>query len=315
MGIFYGCIQCNLANHTFTPKQSMDLNLLVALDALLTDRSVTKAAERLNLSAPAMSRTLGRIRHVFKDPVLVRAGRNLVPTPRAEEIREDVRRVVELAQALMRQEHDLDLAQLDRVFTVRTSDALTLMIAPQLMALIRASAPGVQLRFAPEGEEDVEALRDGRIDIDIGVIGEMGPEVRVQALFRDHYVGVVRKGHPLAQGPVTPERFAACEHIAVSRRGRGHGPIDVQLEALGLSRTVVVVTASVPEAIMLAAGSDLVASVPESLAKATQQSMAVFPLPVQTGSIIISQAWHPRFDADKAHKWFRACLRQVLTAG
>lgn len=312
MGGLYICIQCNLKKYIFTIMQSIDLNLLVALDALLTDRSVTKASERLNLSPPAVSRTLGRIRHVFKDPILIRAGRNLVPTPRAEEIREDVHRVVELARTLMRQDRDLDLAQLERVFTVRTNDALTVMFAPRLMALVRASAPGVQLRFAPEGEEDVEALRDGRIDIDVGVIGEMGPEVRVQALFRDHYVGVVRKGHPLAQGPVTPERFAACEHIAVSRRGRGHGPIDVQLEALGLSRTVVVVTASIPEAIMLAAGSDLVASLPESLAKATQHSVAVFPLPVQTDSITISQAWHPRFDADKAHKWFRACLRQVL---
>ena len=312
MGGLYSCIQCNLGKYIFTTMQSIDLNLLVALDALLTDRSVTKAAERLNLSPPAISRTLGRIRHVFKDPILVRAGRNMAPTPRAEEIREDVHRVVELARALMRQESDLDLAQLERVFTVRTSDALTLMLAPRLMALIRASAPGVQLRFAPEGEEDVEALRDGRIDIDVGVIGEMGPEVRLQALFRDHYAGVVRKGHPLAQGPVTPERFAACEHIAVSRRGRGYGPIDVQLEALGLSRAVVVITASVPEALMLAASSDLVASVPEGFANATQQGLCVFPLPVQTDSITISQAWHPRFEADKAHKWLRACLRQVL---
>jgi DNA-binding transcriptional LysR family regulator len=293
----------------------MDLNLLVALDALLTDRSVTKAAGRLNLSAPAMSRTLGRIRHVFKDPILVRAGRGLVPTPRAEELRHHVHALVESAQALLRQEQDLDLSRLERAFTIRTSDALALTLAPGLLALVRASAPGVRLRFAPEGEEDVEALRDGRIDIDVGVIGEMGPEIRVQALFRDRFVGVVRQGHPLFQGALTPQRFAACEHIAVSRRGRSHGPIDARLEELGLSRTVVVVTASIPEAIMLAAGSDLVASVPECLATATQQGMAVFPLPVQTGSITISQAWHPRFEADKAHGWLRSCLRQVLGDG
>jgi DNA-binding transcriptional LysR family regulator len=161
----------------------------------------------------------------------------------------------------------------------------------------------------------VASLREGRIDLDIGVIGDMGPEVRIQALFHDRYVGLVRKGHPLGQAVVTPERFAAHEHVAVSRRGRGRGPIDTQLEALGLTRVVRVVTASLVGAVMLAAHSDLVASVPESMAAVAWQDMVVFALPVRTDPITISLAWHPRFEADQAHQWLRSCLRRALAEG
>jgi DNA-binding transcriptional LysR family regulator len=296
----------------FTKMQSIDLNLLVALDALLAERSVTRAAQRLNLSPPAMSRTLGRIREAFRDPILVRAGRGMVLTPRAETLRVGVRDLVASARGLLEQGRDFDLARLERTFTLRASDALVLAFGPRLVMLARGVAPGVRLRFVPEGEEDVEALRDGRVDLDIGVIGETGPEIRVQKLFRDRYVGLVRKGHVLCEGEVTPERYAAQTHVAMSRRGVAKGPIDKGLEERGLARFVAVVVSTMPEAVSLAMNSDLVASVPERLAQAAQLDAFAFPLPVRTEDITIAHAWHPRFEADQAHSWLRGCVRQAF---
>src|SRR5262245_37563525 len=146
--------------------QSMDLNLLIALDALLHEGSVAGAARRMNLSAPAMSRTLSRIRHSLGDPILVRAGRNLVPTPRALEIQGRVRSLIENAQTLMRPEVSADVSALDRSFTVRASDYVAGIFGARLIALMAKAAPKVTLRFANEGKEDVDALREGHIDLD-----------------------------------------------------------------------------------------------------------------------------------------------------
>lgn len=292
--------------------QSIDLNLLVALDALLAEQSVTRAAERLNLSPPAMSRTLGRIREAFQDPILVRAGRGMVLTPRAESLCVGVRDLLASARGLIEQGRDFDLARLERTFTLRASDALVLAFGPNVVRLACGAAPGVRLRFVPEGEEDVDALRDGRVDLDIGVIDEMGPEIRVQKLFHDCFVGLVRRGHVLCEGEVTAERYAAQTHVAMSRRGIGQGPIDRRLGELGLARFVAVVVSTMPEAVSLAMNSDLVASVPERMAQVAKLDAFIFPLPVRTEAITIAYAWHPRFEADRAHSWLRGCVRQAF---
>ncbi|CAO3416558.1 LysR family transcriptional regulator [Azospirillum doebereinerae] len=290
----------------------MDLGLLLALDALLTEGSVTRAAERMNLSAPAMSRTLARIRAAVGDPILVRAGRAMVPTPRAEAMRERVRSLVAEAQSLLRPDH-LDLSALERRFTLRSGIAG--VFAAPLLAALRCRAPGVALRFVGEGEEAVEPLRDGHIDLDIGVIGPMGPEVRVQTLYRERFVGVVRAGHPLLDGaPVTAERFAACGHVCASRRGKARGPIDDALEGLGLTRRVDLVTPDVHAALSAAVQSDLVAAVPQGVARhavALGLPVTVFALPVETPSVAVAQAWHPRQDGDPAHRFLRETVLAV----
>ena len=215
---------------------SPDLNLLAALDVLLSEGSVARAAERLRLSPSAMSRTLARLRQATGDPLLVRAGRGLVPTPRAQELRLRVGRVVEDGEALLRPARLLDLQGLDRTFTLRTNESFVEEFGPRLVARVGAEAPNVRLRFAPKSDRDVAALRDATIDLEIGVAGETGPEVRIQALFRDRFIGAARAGHPLSQGAVTAVRFAAGRHISVSRRGRERGPIDEALGEFGLRR-------------------------------------------------------------------------------
>ncbi|MGA6972217.1 MAG: LysR family transcriptional regulator [Candidatus Binatus sp.] len=295
----------------------IDLNLLTAFDALLAEGSVVGAARRMGLSASAMSRTLARLRAATGDPLLVRAGRGLVPTPHATELRERVRDVAHDAQAVLRPAvAALDLAELKRSFTIRSNEGFLEGFAPQLVAAVTAAAPNVSLRFAPKPDKDVQALREGLVDLEIGVLGKSGPEVRVQTLFRDHFVCAVRAAHPLlARGKVTPERYAACGHVVASRRGHASGPVDEALAALGLSRTVVVVVPSFRAALAVAGVSDLVALVTSSFFNATQGHQAKsglalrsFPLPVRTEAITVSQMWHPRLDADPAHRWLRGLV-------
>lgn len=291
-----------------------DLNLLIALDVLLAEGSLVGAARRMNLSASAMSRTLGRIREAVGDPILVRAGRTFVPTPRAIALRERVRHAVEEAQSLLRTEAPLDLTTLDCTFTLRANEGFVEVFGAKLVMLVLAAAPGVRIRFAPKSDKDVKPLREGRIDLDIGVLGETGPEVRIQTLFRDRYVGVVAPDHLLTREKVTARRYAECQHVSVSRRGRAKGPIDIELEALGLTRRVVAVVTGFPSALALVRASSLVASVPERQTERGRTGLYVFDLPVRTAPVTISQMWHPRVDADPAHRWLRGCIRRVCGA-
>ncbi len=211
-----------------------DLNLLVTLDVLLAEGSVARAARRLRLSPSAMSRALARLRETTGDPLLVRAGRGLVPTPRALELRGQVGPIVEGAKAALRPVETLDLKQLVRTFTLRTSDGFVEGFGPGLIARISRQAPRVRLRFVQKPDKDSAPLRDGTVDLETGVVGKVtGPEVRTQALFRDRFIGVVRKGHPLSKGKITQRRYVAGRHILVSRRGRDAGPIDEALKLLG----------------------------------------------------------------------------------
>jgi len=290
---------------------SRDLNLLTALNVLLAEGSVVGAAKRLHLSPSAMSRTLARLRAAVGDPILVRAGRSLVPTPRAMALRERVRQVLEDADALFSRDRQLDLAQLERTFTIRANDGFVEALGARLITLIIGAAPGVRLRFAPKADKDVTALRDARIDLDIGTEGETGPELLRQTLLRDRFVGVVRTGHPLLQTGITPEAYAACDHLSVSRRGLATGPIDQALAALGLTRRVVAIVGTFPAALAIARSTDFIANVTAHATAARLDGLVRFELPVPTPPLVIAQMWHPRADADPAHRWLRGCLRQV----
>lgn len=289
-----------------------DLNLLITLDALLAAGSVARAAQRLRLSPSAMSRALARLRETTGDPLLVRAGRGLVPTPRALELREQVSRLVQDAEAVLRPAEQLDLKQLGRTFTLRTSDGFVENFGPALIARISEQAPGVRLHFVQKLNKDSAALRDGSVDLETGVVGgTTSPEVRTRALFEDHFIGVVRTGHPLSQGEVTASRYAAGKHILVSRRGLDKGPMDEALEVLGLEREVVTIVGGFSAALALARASDLIATVPAQHTRNLHAGLYSFDLPFDLPPITISMLWHPRMDADSAHRWLRECVREV----
>lgn len=289
-----------------------DLNLLVTLDVLLAEGNVTRAAQRLRLSPSAMSRALARLRETTGDPLLVRAGRGLVPTPRALELRERVSQLVQEAQAVLRPAKAPDLKHLVRTFTLRTSEGFAENFAPDLIARIAVEAPGVRLRFVQKLDKDSALLREGTIDLETGVVGTtMGPEVRAQALFRDRFVGVVRMGHSLCQGEITPARYATGRHIGISRQGLEMGSIDQAMRALGLEREIVTIVGGFSTAVALARASDLIASVPERHTGSLRAGMHTFPLPVRTPEFTVSLLWHPRFHADPAHRWLRGIILEA----
>lgn len=302
------------------PMQGVDLNLLVALDALLAERSVTGAARRLGLSPSAMSRTLARLRSATGDQLLAQAGRALVPTPYAEELSGRVPALARDAQAVLRPATGrLDLASLERTFTLRAGEGFVDLASAPLVAAVIQAAPHVRLRFAPKPDKGAQPLRDGSIDLEIGVVGTSAPEVRTQLLFRDRFIGVCRLGHPLLTGDgVTPERYAACHHVVASRRGEASGPVDEALEQLGLKRTVVLVVPAYTNALQVAYNSDLVALAPQSCLgnaltrdRAADAGLQGFELPVRTPEIAISAQWHPRMDDDPAHRWLRQTVAAV----
>lgn len=287
-----------------------DLNLLIALDVLLAEGSVAGAARRLRLSPSAMSRTLARLREATGDPLLVRAGRTLVPTPRALALRASVSKLVQGAEAVLRPTENIDVGKLERTFTIRASDGFVEAVGPGLVERVGREAPGVRLRFVQKFDKDSGPLRDGLVDLETGVVGHRtGPELRAQALFRDRFVGVVRRGHALGKGKVTPARFAAGRHVDVSRRGTNAGPIDEALALLGLARHIAVTVDGFAKALALARSSDVIASVPERHTSRLRVGMYSFGLPFATPEIALSLLWHPRMEADPAHEWLRGCVR------
>ncbi|MDU2540136.1 MAG: LysR family transcriptional regulator, partial [Klebsiella sp.] len=250
-----------------------DFNLLVALDILLSEASVAGAARRLNLSTSAMSRTLSRLRDVTGDPILVRAGRNMVLTPWAE-----------------------------------ANDGFVVAFGPALIAAVADAAPDVCIRFAPKPEKTSRYLREGLVDLEIGVQSNMGPEIRLQRLFEDRFVGVVRKGHPLAkQAEIGVGDYVAWGHVVASPEGALHGSVDDALAELGTKRKIASVVPGFPTALSVALESDLIAMIPALylLNQQVTDQVHVFELPFKSRRITVSQMWHPRMERDPGHRWLR----------
>ncbi|MCK0197459.1 LysR substrate-binding domain-containing protein [Ancylobacter sp. 6x-1] len=294
----------------------VDLNLLRALDALLRERSVTGAARRVGLSTSAMSRTLSRLRSTIGDPLLVPAGRDMVATPHAEAIADEVHRLAAAVSEVLSPPPALDLGRVQRDVAIRANDAFVLLHAARLSAAISATAPGLRLRFVPKPDKNIQALRDADVDLDIGVVGGEAAELRGRILFRDRFVGAVRRGHALlGPDPVAVGDYAACEHVVASRHARFTGPVDEALALLGLTRMVRLVVPTYQAVLAVVAASDLVGLVPRSFCgPAPDDRIALFDLPVATPSIAVALTWHPRMDADPLHQWLRATIFRLFRA-
>lgn len=208
---------------------------------------------------------------------------------------------------------EIDLQQLDRTFTLRTSEGFVETFGPGILDRVSADAPGVRLRFLQKPHKDSVLLREGTVDLETGVVDKTtGPELRAQALFRDRWVGVVRMGHPLGQGPKTASRYASGKHISVSRGAPGADPIDHALKRLGIEREIVAfLEGGFASALALARFSDLIVAVPEHHTERLRTGMVAFPLPVALPEFTVSLLWHPRLEADAAHRWLRSCIREV----
>lgn len=294
--------------------KTYDLNLLRTLDALLSAGSVTAAAERMHLSVPAMSHALARLREVFGDPLLVRAGRALVPTPRALELREPVARLLGEADGFVSAVSGHTLHTVQRRFVVRAPDGIPVVFGAALVAALQAVMPRSALQFVSEAHSDPRALREGRVDLDIGAFRAQDPEVQTVTLSEQVLVGVVSRTHPMAAGRWTARRFASQPHVEVTPRTDGAAPVDTALAALGLQRFVAISVPNAYSALIVASRSTLVATVPDRMRRmAVAQGLQVFKLPFDVPAAPMVMAWHPRQAADAAHAWLRNCLLKALS--
>ncbi len=293
----------------------LDLNLLAALDALLEEGSVAGAAERLHVTAPAMSRSLGRIRRTTGDQILVRTGRTMTPTPYAIAVREQVHELLQQVQGVLAPSRELDLTTLERTFTLRWHDSLVALGGPALLAAVREQAPGVRLRFLAESSVDTPELRRGEVDLEANADRPTSPDIRADRVAETQHVIVVRQGHPLTRvKAVTAAQYAAAEHITVSRRGKLGNALDDALARLGLTRRVVATAPTEGTAFEFVRDSDLLVTAPESTTRATATALglALLPLPFELPSAAVYLSWHQRYDTDPAHVWLRDLARSAL---
>lgn len=290
----------------------LDLNLLTTLDALLEEGSVMGAAERLRLSSSAVSRSLGRLRRLSGDDILVRSGRLMIPTPYALAIREDVRGLVRQARDILQPDLELDMAQLDRAFTIQCHDTIATSLVPAVIRRVQEQAPGVQLRVLTETSRDTDDLRLGRVDIELsGNLPDL-PVLRSETLGQDALVVVMRQGHPCADR-LDLESYAAHRHVVISRRGRLTAPIDELLAAQGLRRKVVATVATAAAGLCAASQSDVLVTLTDIASRPLVDAFDLVsrPLPVDYPAMPINCNWHRRYDSDPAHAWLR---EQVRTA-
>ncbi len=295
----------------------IDVGLVVPLAALLEEKNVTRAARRVGLSPSATSHALGRLRIVIGDPLLVRAGRSLVRTPRGEELLDPARRAVAELESVFRPPAKLDPSTLRAAFRIATTDHGQLVVLGEVDRLLSREAPLVDLYAVPHDRGSYAAMRDGQADVAISVFRDVPPDFGHVALWEDELVAVVRAGHPLARGRVTERRFVAFDHALVTPLGTTpRGPIDEALAARGLSRRVARTFPTFVDAAHFVAESDYVMALPATVVRRVARVLQLRPIraPVPMLRYTMTMIWQRRLDADPAHAWLRSILVRAARA-
>jgi DNA-binding transcriptional LysR family regulator len=292
--------------------RSLDLNLLLVFEAVLDTRNVTRAADKLGLSQPAMSHALNRLRWQLRDQLFVRTPDGMTPTPRAELLAEPIRRTLaDLQRALTAEAFAPETAE--RAFSIAVNNHAAIVLAPALFSACKVLAPGVRLSLRPSGTLDVPDLLH-RGDLDVAIVSRPARAswLSSAALREDRYVAVARRGHPAAQQPLTPEGFAAAPQLVISSSGDDLSFVDAELEARGLVRAVTT------EAPYLAAGailmqSDMLAVIGRQVAEEFQRAypIEILALPFESPGLPSSVIWHSRLDEDDGHRWLRTTIASV----
>jgi DNA-binding transcriptional LysR family regulator len=288
--------------------KEVDANLLVILDALLVDASVTRAAERLGRSASAISHALAKLREIFADELFVRAGQRLVPTAKAQELAPTVHVILAGMESLLRPAKPFDPRDAERDFAMTASEVGDLILVQPLRRRLEGVAPLVRVGWMPgQGEETFDALRQGRCHfaIDIESMPLPAPDIRVLKLYDDKLATVARTGHPLSEQEPDAESFAGSDHIAVSALPTIE-LLDREL-AQRLTCTVAAQVPSVLAGLLLTLNSDALLTLPASLASILEKQFALarVPLPIEDISFPVRLLWHSSYDRDECHNWVR----------
>ncbi|NVJ90123.1 MAG: LysR family transcriptional regulator [Methylocystaceae bacterium] len=299
-----------------TNISNIDLNLLHALEALLEEGSVTRAAQAVNLSQPAMSRALDRLRHVLKDPLLVRAGRGMVLTPRAENLKQPVRNAMNGVRGVLSQDH-FDPATANVHIRIVGIDYITSLMMPLALERLYQQAPQAHVDIENISEQALQSFKDGEIDLAIGVVDD-GPYLTSayhQALYDEHFVCIMRKDHPLSQQKtLSLNGFTEAAHALLSITGKGGGTIDRRLADFGLNREISLRLPHFLAVHSVIEKTDLITTVPMRLAALySPDNIVIKELPeeIKGPAFTVSQIWHERFHHDPANKWLRGVVKDV----
>jgi DNA-binding transcriptional LysR family regulator len=293
---------------------ALDVNLLVALDALLQEANVTRAAARIGITQSAMSQTLGRLREYFEDPILVRAGRGMQPTLFAERLRSRLHTAIGELEAVVRERPQFVPGKASRRFVIATVDYLALLFVPSLQRLLQERAPGIDLAVCALDVESVNTqLETGVVDLYLGVPGKTEAAMQTTPLFQEAFSVVMRPKHPLRRAGLSVEAYAQAQHLHVSPRRHTTSIVARALSELGLERRVALEVpffALVPSVLH---ETDLIATVPTRLAQwfEAEHGLALSAPPLLLSGFEICMAWHPRFDREQGLVWLRERVAEV----
>jgi DNA-binding transcriptional LysR family regulator len=296
-----------------TDLRNVDFQLLVALRALIEERSVSRAARRLNLSQPAMSRVLARLRLLFSDPLLVRGRQGLLPTPRALGLLPALGRLLEDAARLVAPQH-FDPGVATGAFHIAANDYAAQVVLPGLLARLRAAAPKMDINIRPNDTRALEDLESGRLDLALGVFREAPAGFYRQELVRDHFVTLLRRRHPALKAKFTMAAYLKLPHLFVTLSGQGVGTVDVALKQQGYERRIAARVSTFMAVPGILQNSDLALTLPALLADylCQDRSLKQVALPFRIAPFAIAQLWHERRQADAAHVWLRRQVKASL---
>lgn len=303
---------------------TVDLALLLAFDALLRERHVTRAAERVGLTQPALSHALRRLRALFDDPLFVRTKQGMLPTPRAEALAGPLAVALASVERLVAPPEAVDLSKITRTFTIATNDFIEAVMVPGLIARLSDELPRSSLVVRPVTTALEDHLESGIVDLGVGVFSDLRPGVVQQRLFKDHFACAVRRDHPKIGKRLSLETFLAASHVLIAPRGTAGGPMDNALAERGLERRVVARVPNFLTALLLAAETDLVLTAPRKFlqrfagdeARRTRGNLRLglrmLPAPVEVRPFAMSMISHERQRLDPAHAWLRRTIAALV---
>jgi DNA-binding transcriptional LysR family regulator len=295
--------------------KDLDLNLFHVFDAVLREKSVTRAGERVGLSQPAMSNALARLRKLFGDPLFLRTPGGMNPTPYAERLAEPVRRALDLLELTLREQAGFDPAVSTRTFRFHMSDIGEVVFLPPLLERLKRDAPGARVEVAQYPVEGIrEALETGKIDAALGFMPELGGGIAQRRLFRDRYVCLVRDDHPLIRRGMSAAQFRAVRHVLIASSGTGHEVVERMLEEQGLRGNIALRVPHFMVVPMILARTDLVCTVPLQLAQAFGASdrFRMLEVPLALPAFDVRLLWHERFEQEPGNRWLRGQLLDLF---
>lgn len=293
----------------------LDLNLLVVFNQLLVERRVSKVADNLGLSQPAVSNSLAKLRRHFGDELFLRTPKGMEPTPYADQLAESVSYALAMIHSGINQRTSFEPATARRSFTIGMTDIGEIYFLPALIERLRREAPGVALSTVRNAAVNLrDELESGKVDLAIGLLPQLKAGFFQRRLFAQSYVCLLRRGHRLDKRRISLAEYAAAEHLVVVSAGTGHGKVDELLLRSGIERTVRLTVPHYVSVGHILRGSDLIATVPERLADRLLEPFGLvkLPHPAKLPDVAINVFWHAKYHRSPANRWLRGVVFELF---